>query len=89
MMNSKIAGKNILDVEITNISSHGIWLYTENQEFFMSYNDFPWFQDAAIRDILFVEQQSPGHFYWPNLDVDLSIEIIRNPERFPLQAIRQ
>ncbi|SEH05647.1 Uncharacterised protein [Candidatus Venteria ishoeyi] len=32
-MNSQIAGNDILDVEITNISSHGIWLFTENQEF--------------------------------------------------------
>ena len=85
-MNSKVAGKNILDVEITNISSHGVWLFIENQEFFMSYDDFPWFQDATLRDILFVQQPSPGHFYWPNLDVDLSIEIIQNPGRFPLRS---
>ncbi|WP_103921052.1 DUF2442 domain-containing protein, partial [Candidatus Venteria ishoeyi] len=68
-MNSQIAGNDILDVEITNISSHGIWLFTENQEFFMPYEDFPWFKDATIRDVLIVEKQSPGHFYWPNLDV--------------------
>jgi hypothetical protein len=28
----------------------------------------------------------PGHFHWPDLDVDLSLQIIRNPERFPLKA---
>jgi len=52
----------------------------------MSYEDFPWFQNATIRDILTVEQPSQGHFYWPNLDVDLSIEIIQNPQHFPLKS---
>jgi len=28
----------------------------------------------------------PNHFYWPDLDVDLSKEIIKNPERFPLKV---
>ncbi|WP_407079379.1 DUF2442 domain-containing protein, partial [Candidatus Venteria ishoeyi] len=41
----------------------------------MPYEDFPWFKDATIRDVLIVEKQSPGHFYWPNLDVDLSVEM--------------
>jgi len=85
-MSSQIVGNNILDVEITNISAHGIWLLTDNQELFMSYQDFPWFQEATIKDILAIEQPSRGHFYWPNLDVDLSIEIIKNPARFPLKS---
>ena len=31
----------------------------------MSYKDFPWFKDQAIKSIINVEEQSPGHFYWP------------------------
>ena len=85
-MSLQVAGQHILDVEVTNISAHGIWLFTENHEYFMSYEDFPWFRDATIRDILAVEQPSPGHFYWPSLDVDLSLEIIQNPRRFPLKS---
>ncbi len=85
-MSLQIAGQNILDVEITNISSHGLWLFTENQEFFMPYEDFPWFKEATIREILNVEQPSPGHFYWPDLDVDLSIKMIQNPQYFPLKS---
>ncbi|OUD16229.1 DUF2442 domain-containing protein [Thioflexithrix psekupsensis] len=85
-MSLSIAGQNILDVEVTNISSHEIWLLTGNKEFFMSYEDFPWFQDATVKDILTVEQPSPNHFYWPNLDIDLSLEIIQNPQHFPLKS---
>ena len=79
-------GKNTLAVEITNISAHGVWLLTGNKELFMSYEDFPWFKDQPIKVILNVEEQSPGHFYWPDIDVDLTEEIIEHPERFPLKA---
>lgn len=86
-MSLQVAGQNILDVEVTNISSHGIWLFTENQEFFMSYEDFPWFKEATIREILNVEQPSLGHFYWSDLDVDLSIKMIQNPQHYPLKSV--
>jgi hypothetical protein len=55
-------------------------------ELFMSYDDFPWFKDAPVGKILNVEEQTPGHYYWPDLDVDLTDEIILHPERFPLKA---
>jgi hypothetical protein len=29
---------------------------------------------------------APGHFYWPDIDVDLTEDIIGHPERFPLTA---
>src|SRR3546814_7518272 len=27
---------------------------------------------------------SPQHLYWPDLDIDLAVDSIRHPERFPL-----
>lgn len=36
--------------------------------------------------ILNVEEPRRGHYYWPDLDVDLTEEIIEHPERFPLVA---
>ena len=80
-------GKNTLGVEITNISSHGIWLLSCQREMFMSYDDFPWFKNQTVKSISNVEEERPGHFYWPDLDVDLTEEIIENPERFPLKAL--
>ena len=32
-------------VEVTNISSQGIWLLAHDQELFMPYDEFPWFKD--------------------------------------------
>ena len=79
-------GKISSAVEVTNISAHGLWLLTRNKELFLSYEDFPWFKDQPIKVVLNVEEQSPGHFYWPDIDIDLSEEIIEHPERFPLKA---
>ena len=85
-MNSQALGKSTLAVEVTNISSHGIWLLTGEKEVFIPHEEFPWFKDAPIRKIVNVEEPTPGHFYWPELDVDLGIETIEHPERFPLKA---
>lgn len=85
-MSSLMHGENTSPVEVTNISTHGIWILTSSKELFMSYEDFPWFKDQPIKSILNVEAQSPTHFYWPDLDVDLTQEIIEHPERYPLKA---
>jgi len=33
-----------------------------------------------------VERPSPHHLHWPDLDVDLSVESIEHPERYPLTS---
>ncbi|HHB51670.1 MAG TPA: DUF2442 domain-containing protein, partial [Saprospiraceae bacterium] len=48
--------------------------------------NFPWFKDKTVNDITKVESFGQGHLYWENLDVDLSLEMIEHPERFPLQS---
>lgn len=85
-MSSLAVGKDISPVEVTHISSHGIWLLTQTEELFLSYEDFPWFKSQSVNAILHVEQSSPDHFYWPEIDVDLTVEMIKHPERFPLRA---
>jgi hypothetical protein len=85
-MSSKALGKSTSPVEVTNISSHGLWLLAGDRELFMSYDDFPWFKDASIGKVVNVEEPTPGHFHWPELDVDLTTDIIEHPERFPLKA---
>ncbi|WP_406672252.1 DUF2442 domain-containing protein [Natronospira sp.] len=79
-------GNSTSEVEVTNISSHGVWLLAHDKELFMPYEEFPWFKDQPVKSILHVEEPSPGHYYWPDLDVDLTEEIIEHPERFPNRA---
>jgi uncharacterized protein DUF2442 len=85
-MNSSVRGNNTLAVEVTNISAHGVWLLAHNKELFMSYDDFPWFKNQTVKAILNIEEQSPNHFYWPDIDVDLTLESIERPKHFPLKS---
>ncbi|NKB77579.1 MAG: DUF2442 domain-containing protein [Gammaproteobacteria bacterium] len=85
-MSSLAPDSGTLEVEVSNISSHGVWLLVRDKELYISYDDFPWFKEQTIQSIIKVEEQSSGHLYWPELDIDLTVEIIEHPERFPLQA---
>ena len=71
-------------VEVTNISKHGFWILLGDEELLLAFAQFPWFKAATVEQITTVERPSPNHLYWPNLDVDLSVESIRHPETFPL-----
>ncbi len=85
-MKSSALGSFTSAVEVSHISSNGLWLLARDKELFLPYNDFPWFKDRTVAEILQVEEPTPGHFYWPHLDVDLTLEIIENPQRFPLKS---
>lgn len=79
-------GTSTSEVEVLGISSHGVWLGVREKEYFLPYEDYPWFQDARVSDILSVELLHEGHLYWPKLDVDLETDSLEHPERYPLVA---
>lgn len=81
-------GTTTSDVEVTNVSRHGLWIWLAGRELFLSFSDFPWFADAPIAQVTNVEWPSPDHLYWPDLDVDLSVQAIEEPARFPLRSRR-
>ncbi|QJD30048.1 DUF2442 domain-containing protein [Methylococcus geothermalis] len=83
-MTSVARGADISPVEVTNISLHGFWVLLHEEELFLPFSEFPWFRDVAVGKILHIELPSENHLYWPELDVDLAVESIRHPERFPL-----
>jgi hypothetical protein len=83
-MRSVQRGKRTLEVEVTNVSQHGLWLLLGDRELFLPFDKFPWFRDAPIAKLICVQLPSPDHLYWPDLDVDLAVESIEHPERFPL-----
>jgi hypothetical protein len=83
-MKSEIAGKNTLKVEVTNISVHGFWLLLGENEFFLPFNDFPWFKDARISEISDVSLLNDQHLFWEKLDIDLTLNMIQNPQNYPL-----
>jgi Protein of unknown function (DUF2442) len=74
------------EAEITNISKHGFWLLVDGRELFLPFDEFPWFRRAPVAAILHVQRPGPSHLYWPELDVDLSLDAIEHPERYPLKS---
>ena len=83
-MQSAQRGKAASDVEVTNVSRHALWILIGELELYASFKDFPWFEDASIKQLTTVELPGPHHLYWPELDVDLAVDSLDHPERYPL-----
>lgn len=83
-MSSAQPGSSTSGVEATNVSRHGFWLLLDERELFVPFAGFPFFRDATIGALTDVRMPHPDHLYWPLLDVDLSVDSIEHPERYPL-----
>ena len=81
---SEKPGVAISGPEVTEVTSVGFHLVVAGREHFLSFHDFPWFEGVPAGKIRNVEQVSADHLRWPELDIDLSVESIDDPESFPL-----
>ncbi|MDO4164663.1 MAG: DUF2442 domain-containing protein [Bacteroides sp.] len=54
------------------------------EDYFVSYNRVPWLRDARISSALNVRMSGAHAIEWPDLDVDLEIDSLKHPERYPL-----
>jgi hypothetical protein len=79
-------GTSSSEVEVTDISRHGLWILVDDKELFLPFDEFPWFKNATLAAVLKVERPRPEHLHWPELDVDLTIDSIEHPERYPQKA---
>lgn len=66
------------------INSQGVMLSVLGNDYFISYNRIPWLKDARISDVLNIEISGRSAITWPALDIDLEIESLKHPERYPL-----
>lgn len=71
-------------VSVLMINAQGIMLSVLGNDYFLSYNRIPWMQDAPVRSVLNVQMSGNRAIEWPDLDVDLEIESLQHPERYPL-----
>jgi hypothetical protein len=85
-MKSAIIGSDTSKAEVLNVSPHGFWLFVTGKEYFLGFGDFPWFRNASVSQLFNVEFSHGNHLYWPELDVDLDLERIEHPEKYPLVA---
>ena len=71
-------------VSVLMINDKGIMLSVKGNDYFISYNRIPWMKNACISDALDVQMSGRNAIEWPKLDVDLEIESLKHPERYPL-----
>jgi hypothetical protein len=71
-------------VEVLGITPHAVWLLVRGNELMLDFQRFPWFSRASIEDICEVTLLHGYHLWWPRLDIDLHLDSIEHPERFPL-----
>lgn len=84
-MSSLLLGTATLDSEVTNITNHGFWLLVADHEYFVPFADYPAFQTATVAQIYAMRQSGPDQLHWPELDIDIELSALAQPEQFPLK----
>lgn len=83
-MRSSRPGTSISAVELSKISPDGIEILVDGRTLCLPFEEFPWFRAAAPTQLARIERSDAEHLYWPELDVDLTLDSIEHPDRYPL-----
>lgn len=75
---------NAISANVLMINNQGVMISVEGNDYFLSYNRVPWMKDATVRNILNIKMSGKNAIEWPDLDIDLEIDSLKHPERYPL-----
>ena len=84
MQNNSKSNTNNTSVSVLMINNQGIMISVGGQDHFLSYNRIPWMREASINDVLNIQMCGDEAIEWPALDIDLELDSLRHPERYPL-----
>ena len=73
-----------MEPKVLMINDKGIMLSVKGNDYFISFNRIPWLKSATIMDALNVKMSGRNAIEWPTLDIDLEIDSLKHPERYPL-----
>jgi hypothetical protein len=82
-MKSSKHGETIL-VSVENITPFGIWLFMKDKEYFLSYKNYPYFGTKLLGLFRMWNYYMGFICTRPALDIDLEIDNLENPEKYPL-----
>jgi hypothetical protein len=71
-------------VNVRSIMPNGILISVGDNDYYLAYDRLPWFREAKVSDIFNVEMCGDEGIRWNALDVDLEIESLIHPEKYPL-----
>jgi hypothetical protein len=83
-MKSAKLGRPTSKAEVTQVSSRGLWLLVGAREYFLDFEEYPWFSQGTIAEVTKVQLLHGQHLRWPALDVDIELESLAYPDRYPL-----
>jgi hypothetical protein len=61
----------------------GILISVYEKDYYVSFDRLPWFRDAKISDVINVSMLGEDAIRWDALDIDLEIDSLKFPERYP------
>lgn len=82
------SGVNISPSEVTSITELGFWLLVDDKEYFVPFADYPDFTQATVKQLYSVKRIGPDAFYWEELDIDIELGALAEPEKYPLKFKR-
>jgi hypothetical protein len=71
-----------ISAQVTNIEHDGFWLLANDGEYFVAFEDYPDFRNATIAQIYNFRVSFDG-FHWLDLDIDIELDALKHPDRFP------
>jgi len=69
--------------EVKFISADGFLMDVNGTSYFASFKDFPFLYDLPVSEAYNVQYLGQGDIRWENADIDLNIDILANPEKYP------
>lgn len=58
------AGKDI-SISVENITPFGVWVFVNEKEYFLSYEDYPYFKEQTLNSVQNVQLLHGYHLYCP------------------------
>lgn len=71
-------------VKVLSITADGVFITAFGKDYFLSFNRLPWFKDAKVSDIMNVRNIGTMGIRWDSMDVDLELDSLIHPEKYPL-----
>lgn len=84
MSNLLTLGTPISGISVSQVTADGFFVLVQTKKYFLSFDEYPWFRDARTAEIMNVKLQNKNHLRWSDLDVDLDLDSLEHPERYPL-----